>query len=68
MAYEIVAGRSPKEKERLGLAGTIFLGKHYVEMGKTGFSVVSGQWYDTGTIDSLLESALQIKKKISEKN
>ena len=32
MAYEIVAGRSPKEKERLGLAGTIFLGKHYVQM------------------------------------
>ena len=32
MAYEIVAGRSPKDKERLGLAGTIFLGKHYVQM------------------------------------
>ncbi|MBI2040951.1 MAG: ATP-binding protein [DPANN group archaeon] len=32
MAYEIIAGRSPKEKERLGLAGTIFLGKHYVQM------------------------------------
>ena len=32
MAYEIVAGRTPKEKERLGLAGTIFLGKHYVQM------------------------------------
>ena len=32
MVYEIIAGRSPKEKERLGLAGTIFLGKHYVQM------------------------------------
>ena len=32
MAYEIVAGRTPKEKEKLGLQGTIFLGKHYVQM------------------------------------
>ncbi len=32
MVYEIIAGRSPKDKERLGLAGTIFLGKHYVQM------------------------------------
>lgn len=40
---------------------------HYVEMGKVSFSTVQGQWYDTGTIDSLLESALQIKKKLGEK-
>jgi len=40
---------------------------HYVEMGKISFSTVPGQWYDTGTIDSLLESALEIKKKLSGK-
>lgn len=34
MVYEIVAGRSPKDRERLGLQGTIFLGKHYVQMEK----------------------------------
>jgi glucose-1-phosphate thymidylyltransferase len=35
----------------------------YVETGEIGFSVVKGHWYDTGTIDSLLESAMEIKKK-----
>ncbi|MBR9690100.1 ATP-binding protein [Candidatus Woesearchaeota archaeon] len=33
--YEIVIGRSAKDKEKLGLKGTIFLGKHYVKMGST---------------------------------
>jgi hypothetical protein len=32
MAYEIVAGRSPKAKEKFGLLGTILLGKQYVQM------------------------------------
>ena len=31
MVYEIVAGRSAKQRERLGLTGTIFLGKNYVQ-------------------------------------
>jgi len=31
--YEIVVGRSEKDKKALGLQGTIFLGKHYVKMG-----------------------------------
>jgi len=35
MAWEIVAGRTSEEYERFGLAGTIFLGKHYVKMDKT---------------------------------
>src|SRR3989344_2023605 len=32
--YEIIAGRSESDKKELGLAGTIFLGKHYVKMGQ----------------------------------
>ncbi len=32
MAYEIIAGRTPSEKEKWGLNGTIFLGKQYVKM------------------------------------
>lgn len=32
MAYEIIAGRTPNEKEKWGLNGTIFLGKQYVKM------------------------------------
>ena len=31
--YEIVIGRSESDKKKLGLKGTIFLGKHYVKMG-----------------------------------
>jgi len=30
MAFEIVAGRTPKQLEKYGLTGTIFLGKNYV--------------------------------------
>ncbi len=35
MAYEIVVGRSKKDKEKFDLRGTILLGKHYVKMGQT---------------------------------
>jgi len=33
--YDIVIGRSKHDKEKFGLDGTIFLGKHYVQMGQT---------------------------------
>ncbi|MBS3112149.1 ATP-binding protein [Candidatus Woesearchaeota archaeon] len=33
--YEIVIGRTESDKKKLGLQGTIFLGKHYVKMGTT---------------------------------
>ncbi len=32
--YEIVIGRSEKDKNKYGLKGTILLGKHYVRMGQ----------------------------------
>jgi hypothetical protein len=35
MAYEIVIGRGEVDREKFGLKGTIFLGKHYVRMGQT---------------------------------
>jgi hypothetical protein len=35
MAYEIVIGRSTKDKEKYGLKGSIFIGRHYVKMGQT---------------------------------
>ncbi len=31
--YEIVVGRSASDYKKLGLKGTVFLGKHYVKMG-----------------------------------
>jgi DNA helicase HerA-like ATPase len=34
MAYEIIAGRSPRAKEKFGLLGTILIGKQYVQMGQ----------------------------------
>ncbi len=33
--YEIIVGRSEAERQRLGLHGTVLLGKHYVRMGET---------------------------------
>jgi hypothetical protein len=35
MVYEIVAGRSSKQREKLGLIGTILLGKNYVQFDST---------------------------------
>ncbi len=33
--YDIVIGRSESDKEKYGIQGTVFLGKHYVKMGQT---------------------------------
>jgi uncharacterized protein len=35
MAYDIVIGRTDSDRKKLGDAGTIFLGRHYVKMGQT---------------------------------
>jgi hypothetical protein len=35
MAYDIVIGRSPSDRKKIGNLGAIFLGKHYVQMGQT---------------------------------
>jgi hypothetical protein len=35
MVYEIIIGRSEKDREKFGKKGTILLGKHYVKMGQT---------------------------------
>jgi len=36
---------------------------HYVKNADVSFSFVKGSWYDAGTIDSLLQAAVQISKK-----
>ncbi|MBI2548768.1 ATP-binding protein [Candidatus Woesearchaeota archaeon] len=33
--YDIIVGRNEEDKKQLGAKGTIFLGKHYVKMGRT---------------------------------
>ncbi len=33
--YDIIIGRSEKDKEKFGTEGTILLGKHFVKMGRT---------------------------------
>ncbi|MBU0615745.1 MAG: DUF87 domain-containing protein, partial [Nanoarchaeota archaeon] len=35
MPFDIVVGRSERDKKKFGVAGTIFLGKQYVKMGQT---------------------------------
>ena len=34
MPYEIILGREEKQREKFGLAGTVFIGKQYVKMGQ----------------------------------
>ncbi len=33
--YDVVVGRNEADREKLGTKGTVFLGKHYVKMGRT---------------------------------
>jgi len=35
----------------------------YLERGELGFSIVSGFWFDVGTIDSLLETSVLLSKR-----
>jgi len=35
MAYDIIIGRTEKDRKKFGKEGTILLGKHYVKMGQT---------------------------------
>jgi hypothetical protein len=35
MPYEIVLGRTPEEKKKFGIDGSVFIGKQYVKMGAT---------------------------------
>ncbi len=35
MAYDIVVGRNKRDTKKYGTEGTIYLGKHYVKMGRT---------------------------------
>jgi len=33
--YDVIVGRSESDKEKLGTKGTVFVGRHYVKMGRT---------------------------------
>ena len=33
--YDVIVGRNEADRKKLGDTGTIFLGKHYVKMGRT---------------------------------
>ena len=33
--YDIIIGRNEQDKEKFGIEGTVYLGKHYVKMGRT---------------------------------
>jgi len=45
--YEIVLGRSRRAREKYGLHGTIYLGKHYIKMGET-VSLANQVFLDVG--------------------
>jgi len=45
--YEIVLGRSKPAREKYGLRGTIYLGKHYIKMGES-LSLANDLYMDIG--------------------
>lgn len=51
----------PSKRGELEITDAI---NYYARAGAIDFSIVKGGWYDAGTIDSLLEAALLISKKL----
>jgi glucose-1-phosphate thymidylyltransferase len=58
--FSFIKKLTPSGRGELEITDAI---NHYVRDGAINFSFVKGSWYDAGTIDSLLEAALQISKK-----
>jgi glucose-1-phosphate thymidylyltransferase len=58
--FSIIQKLKPSPRGELEVTDTI---NHYVRAGSIGFSIVKGQWFDAGTIESLLEAAVRIKKR-----
>jgi glucose-1-phosphate thymidylyltransferase len=58
--FSFIRQLSPSKRGELEMTDAI---NHYVRAGLADFSIVKGAWHDAGTIDSLLESAVQISKK-----
>lgn len=59
-ASEIAKGLSPSERSEIEITG---LHNAYLEQGELDVRVIHGQWFDTGTPDSLLDSALYVREK-----
>jgi glucose-1-phosphate thymidylyltransferase len=58
--FKFIKKLSPSKRGELEMTDAI---NHYVKRGNISHAIVKGSWYDAGTIDSLLEAALEIKKK-----
>ncbi len=58
--FSFIKKITPSQRGELEITDSI---NHYVRSGNINFSIVKGRWYDAGTIDSLLESSIQIRKK-----
>lgn len=58
--FSFIKKLKPSKRGELEMTDAV---NHYVHSGSISFSTVKGRWYDAGTIDSLLESALQISRK-----
>ncbi|KKU82116.1 MAG: Glucose-1-phosphate thymidylyltransferase [Parcubacteria group bacterium GW2011_GWA1_47_8] len=57
--FSFIKKLKPSKRGELEMTDAI---NQYVRAGTVNFSLVKGRWYDTGTIDSLLEAALQMQK------
>lgn len=59
-ASEIAKGLSPSERGEIEITG---LHNAYLEKGELDVREMTGGWFDTGTPDSLLDSALYVREK-----
>ncbi len=59
-ASEIAKGLSPSERGEIEITG---LHNAYLEKGELDVRLMTGGWFDTGTPDSLLDSALYVREK-----
>jgi glucose-1-phosphate thymidylyltransferase len=57
--FSFIKKLHPSKRGELEMTDAI---NHYVKAGEVTFSVVKGQWYDAGTIDSLLDSSIEVKR------
>ena len=58
--FSFINKLEPSKRGEMEITDAINL---YVRDGAINFSTVSGQWYDAGTIESLLEAGVEIRKK-----
>lgn len=57
--FSFIRKLNPSKRGELEMTDAI---NHYVRGGKIDYAILRGEWYDAGTIDSLLQTAVYVEK------